>query len=55
MKYKDFVLYMAAWEHDIKVKEEESARNWSFKLTAHSFLHIDTNVLTNYVDKIMEL
>ena len=44
---------MAAQEYHIKVKEVERVRNWSFKLTPHSYLHIDINVLTNYVNKML--
>ena len=46
---------MAAEAYHVISKEGEKVRNCSFNLCVHSLLHIDTQVLTSHVGKIVEL
>ena len=46
---------MVAISHFIKRKEVEKVINFRFSLCVHSLLHIDTEVLTNHVDKMGKL
>ena len=44
-----FCIYAA---YQILLKEAEKARNCNFNLKLQSLLHVNTQLLTNYVDKI---
>ena len=41
--------------YDFKSNEVEKVKNCNFNLFAHSLLHINTQVLTSHVGKIVEL
>ena len=55
MKQKKIFIHMAAEAYHIILNDVEKVKNRNLNLFSHSPLHINTNVLTNYVDKMVEL
>ena len=50
----DFFLHMTGYSCHITSKEVEKARNCSFNVCTRTLLHIDTNVLTIHVGKMVD-